>query len=123
MGLLPASSTAFPLDRTPVPGVRFARPGRWLTVSRAKACFTGAFERLFAILPLNRQQLHLKHQGSVWPDVGARATRPVAKFRRNEKLPLRSRRHELQRFCPPLDDSTHREGRRLASLVGAVEFR
>src|SRR6266849_4008649 len=74
-------------------------------------------------LLLNRQQLHLKNQRGVRTNIPARASLRVSQRRGHEQLPLRSHRHQLQRFRPALDHSIYRKRCRLATLIGAVEFR
>ena len=41
----------------------------------------------------------------------------IGQIRRNEQLPLRSHRHQLQRLGPALDDSAHRERDRLTAFL------
>src|SRR5713101_3703462 len=74
-------------------------------------------------LLLNRQQLHFKNQRRVRTNIPARASLRVSQRRGNEQLPLRSHRHQLQRFCPALDHSIYRKRCRLATLIRAIEFR
>src|ERR1700730_5157253 len=74
-------------------------------------------------LILDRYQFDLKNQMGVRSDVPARAALGVGKVRGNEKLPLRSHRHELQSFCPALDDAVDWECGRPAVLGRAVKLR
>src|ERR1700694_452020 len=71
---------------------------------------------------LDREKFDLKNERGVGPDVRAWAARAIGQLRWNEKLPLRSNRHDLKGFRPPFDDLTYREGRRLAALIRTVEF-
>ena len=71
---------------------------------------------------LDRHQLDLEDERGVRADVGACAAFAVREGRRDEYLPLRSDRHELEHLGPALDDALHRERGRLAAFVGAVEL-
>src|ERR1700690_3598830 len=77
---------------------------------------------LILVFALDREQFHLKNEDGVGTNVGAGSSFAISQFRGNEKLPLRSYRHELKGFRPPFDNSVYRECCRLATLVGAVEF-
>src|SRR3984893_5355372 len=74
-------------------------------------------------LILDRYQFDLKNQSSARSDVPASAALGVGKVRGNEKLPLRSHRHQLQSFGPALDDAVDRKRCRPAVLRRAVKFR
>src|SRR6266436_542048 len=74
-------------------------------------------------LGLDRHQLNFEDEGCVGADAAARtATSAIGKLRRNKQLPLRADGHELQGLRPTFDDAAHRKCRRLAVLVGAIEF-
>src|SRR5580658_4624909 len=74
-------------------------------------------------LALDREQLDFKNERGVRRDVGSVTGRAVGEIRWDEKLPLRSDRHQLKGLRPPLDHSIYGECDRLAALVGAVKFR
>src|SRR6202007_1098538 len=74
-------------------------------------------------LILNGEQLDLKDQRGVWPDNATGAALAVGQIGGNKQLPLRSYRHKQQRLVPALDHLTDLKGSRLATFIGAVEFR
>src|SRR5215472_14789769 len=86
------------------------------------------FVLMSAVVPVllpgrDRNQLNFEDQCAVGRDVAvAGAAFAVGKLRRNKELPLRSDRHQLQRFGPAFDDAVHGKARRLAAAIGTVKF-
>src|ERR1700739_2910238 len=80
------------------------------------------FRSLVLTLVLDGKQLHFKNERGVRANLRGRAALSIGQISRNKKLPLGTDRHELKRFGPSLDDSSYREGRRLAPLIGTIEL-
>ena len=89
---------------------------RWLFTS-----MTSYFCASFLLLA-DRDQLDVKDKSFTGTDVSTCAAIAVGEIGGNEELPLRSDRHQLQRFGPALDHASDGKRSRLSTLVRAVEF-
>ena len=72
---------------------------------------------------LNRDQLYIKKEGGIRPDFWRRPALSVGEAGRDDQLPLRTDRHELQRFLPAFNHTIYWKADRLAAAVRTVELR